>query len=70
MAIDPGFAAAHLNLGVSLEKARDAEACSNLGLAYQHKGQVDAALACYRRALAIRPDYVPARTNLELLLRP
>jgi tetratricopeptide (TPR) repeat protein len=39
-------------------------------LAYQHKGQVDAALACYRRALAIRPDYVPARTNLELLLRP
>ncbi len=36
----------------------------NLGLAFAARGQVDEAIAQYRKALEIMPDYVEARTNL------
>jgi tetratricopeptide (TPR) repeat protein len=36
----------------------------NLGLAYQSDGQLDAAIAEYRRALAINPKLAPAYVNL------
>ena len=37
---------------------------NNLGVALQAQGRIDAAIAQYREALRIKPDYVHARTNL------
>jgi hypothetical protein len=45
-----------------------AEAHSNLGLLMQSKGKRDHAMACYRHALEIKPDYPEARNNHSLLL--
>jgi tetratricopeptide (TPR) repeat protein len=41
----------------------------NLGAALQSDGRLDDALAHYRRAIAIRPDYAPAYNNLASTLR-
>jgi len=41
----------------------------NLGAALQSAGQVNQAIAQYRRAVAIRPDYAPAYNNLGVALR-
>ena len=41
---------------------------SNLGACLQHVGRIDEALACYRRALQIKPDYTPASYNLAVQL--
>ena len=47
----------------------DAEAYSNLGAALKDLGQLDAAVASYRRALEIHPDYAGAHNNLGNLLK-
>jgi len=47
----------------------DAESHSNLALALQDLGQLDAAVASCRRALLIRPDYAEAHNNLSNALR-
>ncbi len=41
----------------------------NLGAALQADGRLDEAIAHYRRAIAIRPDYAPAYNNLGSTLR-
>ena len=40
----------------------------DLGAAIHHAGQADEALAHYRAALEIKPDYAPAHNNLALVL--
>jgi len=42
---------------------------TNLGVALHEDGRVDEAVARYRRALEIQPDYVPAFNNLGVSLR-
>jgi tetratricopeptide (TPR) repeat protein len=59
---------------VALKKAtellpNDAESHSNLALALQDLGQLDAAVASCRRALLIRPDFAEAHNNLSNALR-
>jgi len=59
---------------VALKKAtelspNDAESHSNLALALQDLGQLDAAVASCKRALLINPDYVEAHNNLSNALR-
>ena len=52
LAIQPDFAEAHSNLGVTLKDL----------------GQLDAAVKCYEQALAIQPDYAEAYNNLGITL--
>ena len=40
------------------------QACNNTGKACQDQGRIDAAIAWYRRALSLKPDYAEARFNL------
>lgn len=40
----------------------------NLGIALQHMGKLDEAVACYRAALTIDPVYVQAQSNLVYVL--
>ncbi len=59
---------------IALKKAtellpNDAESHTNLALALQDIGQLDAAVASCRRALLIRPDYAEAHNNLSNALR-
>jgi tetratricopeptide (TPR) repeat protein len=49
VAVAPTNAAVHYNLGVTL----------------QGKGQVDEASACFRKAIALKPEYTQARVQLE-----
>lgn len=42
----------------------DAEAHSNLGVALQDLGQLDAAMASYRRVIEIKPDFAETLSNL------
>ncbi|OIR03598.1 photosystem I assembly protein Ycf3 [mine drainage metagenome] len=46
-----------------------AEAHNNLGLGYREMGEFQAAEACYRKALELRPDYPEAYNNLGIVLR-
>ena len=46
------------------------EAYFNLGVALQHRGNVDAARAAYQRALELEPRLAPAAANLLLLDEP
>ena len=39
--------------------------CEYLGLALQDQGDLDGAIACYRRALELKPDSVECITTLE-----
>jgi Tfp pilus assembly protein PilF len=39
-------------------------ACNNLGLVFDEKGQVEAAIAVYDRALQVQPAYAEAHNNL------
>ena len=39
---------------------------NNLGVLLLEQGKLDEAIACYRRALMVQPDFGPARTNLGL----
>ncbi|PSB30672.1 tetratricopeptide repeat protein [Stenomitos frigidus] len=42
-----------------------AEAHRNLGLAYQQLGKVDDAIACFRQAIQLQPDFLAAQTDLQ-----
>lgn len=42
----------------------DAEANHNLGIAYKSRGNLDNAVASYRRTLKIKPDFAEAHSNL------
>ena len=48
-------------------RAGNAEASHNLGVAYQQMGDLDRAVACYRRATS--QDYVPSIKNLAVFYR-
>lgn len=41
----------------------------HLGRALADRGDLDEAIDCFRRALQLRPDYAPARGNLERALQ-
>jgi tetratricopeptide (TPR) repeat protein len=43
---------------------QDATAQNNLGNAFARAGQFDEAIACYRRALALKPQFSDAQSNL------
>jgi tetratricopeptide (TPR) repeat protein len=43
-------------------------AAYNLGMELAAKGQTDAAIACYRNALRLRPNYAEAQANLAMAL--
>jgi protein O-mannosyl-transferase len=43
-------------------------ACNNLGIVFAKAGQAEPAIAQYRTALEIKPDYVEARNNLGVAL--
>lgn len=45
------------------------DAHTNLGLAQHHLGNIDGAIACFRQALEIRDDFMPARLHLGKCLR-
>src|SRR2546422_7567665 len=40
----------------------------NMGEAYRTAGKLEDAIACYRQALALKPDYAEAHTNLGIAL--
>ncbi|MEI8313752.1 MAG: tetratricopeptide repeat protein, partial [Verrucomicrobiota bacterium] len=44
----------------------DPETNNNLGTALRELGQLDEAVACFRKAAASRPDYSEAYNNLGL----
>ncbi|MBI3479315.1 MAG: tetratricopeptide repeat protein, partial [Nitrosomonadales bacterium] len=50
-------------------KPEFAEAHNNLGSALKDIGQMDAALASYRKAIALKPDYAEAFSNLGIALK-
>ena len=41
----------------------------NLGVVLQRKGQIGDAIAEYRRAIELDPNYATAKSNLEAALR-
>ena len=47
---------------------RDARAHYNLGVAFSKQGHTDDAIACFRDALSIKPDYADAHDNLGVAL--
>ncbi|MDP6794350.1 MAG: tetratricopeptide repeat protein [Verrucomicrobiota bacterium] len=51
------------------EKEGDADVFFNMGIAYKAKGEIDKAVAEYRRALELVPDYAEAHNNLGNLLK-
>jgi tetratricopeptide (TPR) repeat protein len=56
----------HFRLGLALNPGV-ADAHNNLGVALASLGQIDEALAHFREALAIQPDYADAQENLKLV---
>ena len=51
------------------EDGEDSEVFFNRGIAYKAKGEIDNAIAEYRRALELVPDYAEAHNNLGNLLK-
>lgn len=52
----------------SIQIAPHSRAYLNLGVVKQHRGDLDAAIACYREAIRREPDYADAWTNLLFAL--
>ena len=52
--------------GLSQLEPDDAEAHNNLGNAFKDQGHLDEALACFRKAVELKPDYAEAASNLCL----
>ena len=52
-----------------LAAAPDHAYAHNLGAALNEQGKLDQAIACYRRALQLKPDYAESLNNLGLALR-
>jgi tetratricopeptide (TPR) repeat protein len=50
---------------LELRHFRSAEAYNNLGVAFSRQGKFSDALAAYRYALQVNPNYIPARRNFE-----
>ena len=50
-------------------KPEFAEAHNNLGNVLKDLGQLDAAIKCYEKAIAIKPDYAEAHSNLGGIFR-
>ena len=48
---------------------RHRQGWNNLGIVRQRQGNAAAALACFQRAVAIKPDFATAHANLGLALR-
>src|SRR5262249_55396532 len=46
----------------------EAEVCNNRGVGLYYRGALDAALAAFRRAVELLPDYAEAHNNLGLVL--
>jgi predicted O-linked N-acetylglucosamine transferase (SPINDLY family) len=69
--LKPGMAEARRNLGhpSAPELPQDAEAPFLQGNALKAARRWDQAAACYRRALALKPDYVEAHNNLGATLK-
>ena len=42
---------------------------NNLGIAFKEQGKLDEAVACYCRALELRPDYAEAHNNLGVAFK-
>jgi len=55
--------------GMLQRNQRSAEVYNDLGVAMLRSGQVEMSVIQFRKALAIRPDFMKARENLELALR-
>jgi tetratricopeptide (TPR) repeat protein len=64
---DPQEAARHLRTALELDP-QNVAAHINLGNILARSGKLDAAITCYRNALAIEPDFVEARHNLRLAM--
>jgi predicted O-linked N-acetylglucosamine transferase (SPINDLY family) len=56
-------------IGKAVRLAPTASNCSNLGLAYQALGQLDAAIASYQKALVQQPNHAVAHNNLGNALK-
>jgi hypothetical protein len=65
----PAEAIGHYEATIRLtaSTAKLADAYNNLGVALVKTGQRDRAVACFRQALQIAPDYADARRNLEIV---
>jgi len=61
LALAAGTACSHF---VILNDPLSAEEHSDLGVAYESAGKLDLAKREYRKALRLKPDFVPARINL------
>ena len=63
-----GEAARHLRI-VCTRNPRDADMANRYGAALANLGELDAAIAQFRRALALQPDHPDARRNLDMAMR-
>jgi Tfp pilus assembly protein PilF len=50
------------------KRREEAEECNNRGVGLYYKGALEAALAAFRRAIELLPDYAEAHNNLGLVL--
>ncbi|KAL2992822.1 hypothetical protein AAZX31_10G070200 [Glycine max] len=59
--IDPHYAAAS-------ERPMYAEAYCNMGVIYKNRGDLEAAITCYERCLAVSPNFEIAKNNMAIAL--
>jgi tetratricopeptide (TPR) repeat protein len=65
---NPGEASQHLQTALSLNP-NNASAYANLGYIHARAGRYDAAIVCYRNALALEPDLPAVRDGLAAVLK-
>jgi tetratricopeptide (TPR) repeat protein len=59
----------YIQKAITLQELGKAALNSNLGLAYQSLGKPDEAAACYRQAIALKPNFSEAHFNLGNVLQ-